>query len=203
MESLKTKMLTLIDELQGDFNGIYFELQPEGEDFWHDEYVIAEGLYYDDPDQNYFDHDELRKDFKEFVLSWFDIDPESLNHSTYVDEFRTPELVILFHWDSQELEIYVPDTKQLRKFKNPHPGIRGSIEPLPQEVVAAAAQLDGQIANLDNAIDALIYSHQDIEFYSVQKDGISSILGEMQDGGQTHFWNVIEYDDVLTRDYES
>jgi len=198
VESLKPKMMALIDELQKDFNDIYFDLEPEGPDFWHDEYVIAEGLCYD-PDQDYFDHDEFRKDFKEFVLSWFDIDPENLNHSCYVDEFKTPELVILFHWDSQELEIYVPNTKQLRKFKNPHPGFKGSIEPLPEEVVKAAARLDGQITNLDNAIDALMYSHEDIEFYSVQKNGISSILGEMKDGDQIHFWNVIEYDDVLTK----
>lgn len=71
-----------------EFGGIRFPgICPEVEEDWNENYAVVQGLFYDYPDNDYFDNDRFKADYEQIVRSFF------------------PDCKVNFYWKSQEIEV--------------------------------------------------------------------------------------------------
>jgi hypothetical protein len=85
------QMRKVLPELKRGINGVSFSgLKPELEEDWSENYALLQGLHYTAgifDEQEYFDHERLRADYEDLIVSKF------------------PGCDINIMWRSQEIEI--------------------------------------------------------------------------------------------------
>jgi hypothetical protein len=98
-------MRRLIDRFQQPFEGVSIPIKPVCEEDWGPNYAVAKDWYLDfcEPAPKVFSMDGFLSRFRQTLLDFFGKDAK---FSTNRNDFSNGTIVILLHFETQEIEVF-------------------------------------------------------------------------------------------------